>query len=68
MNAYDHQGKSPDSAFPCLNGNNCTDRSSARPSSSHRKMLYLLARSVEALFERYGRDYLGFLTLTFPGR
>ena len=52
--------------LPCLNSNISIERSSFAPlSTQQRKSAHVLKTSIQMLSDRFGIQYLGFLTLTF---
>lgn len=55
------------SSLPCLNSNisNENQKLECVLSTQHRKTAFILKESVQALADRFGVEYLGFLTLTF---
>lgn len=58
----------PATAIPCLNTINCNERSKDglhRLSAAHRRTAYALKENVLMLIAIYGRERIGFLTLTF---
>lgn len=73
MDAAERVGERPQAApgpspLPCLNRNNCDKELEEKLrefTPAHRKTAYKLKRNIEALFDVYGINRLGFLTLTF---
>ena len=52
--------------LPCLNSNISIERSSFAPlSTQQKKSAHVLKTSIQMLSDRFGIEYLGFLTLTF---